>query len=241
MTDSISFLPWDSSFFNLKTGRIDLFDTTSVYRLLGTAFQDGYQLLYLFSDAPLKDVDQDFFTVQDVGGRVDYLLKPTLHGGIPSEHINGIKEYFGSISAEILNLAYLSGSQSRFKVDRQLPQNSFNRLYATWIQQELGNKANHSVYTYCVNNTIVGMLTAKWSSKECTISLLSVHPKYHGQGIACALIYHLFSICHAKHCQIIRVSTQFSNIAACRLYEKCGFNVLTISHVYHLHQNQSRQ
>ena len=240
MSESIKFLAWDSDFFKLKTGRIDLVSDSSLACLLRNAVQADYQLLYISSVKPLEAIDQDIFTVQDVGGRVDYLIETNPGIFLSSNEQSQVQEYVGRLNPSILNLAYLSGCFSRFRIDDRLPVDSFYHLYATWINQELINRSVYSVYTYNVEDAIVGMLTVKWSDNECTISLLSVDPKYQGRGIGSSLIHHLFSVCCIKGCSLIRVSTQISNKAARCLYEKCSFKVSNVSYVYHLHQRTTR-
>ena len=67
------------------------------------------------------------------------------------------------------------------------------------------------------------------------IDLIAVDEKFRNQGVAEAMIHHLFQT--AKNSvQTILVGTQVANIPSVRLYEKLGFRLIASQYVLHMHK-----
>ena len=70
--------------------------------------------------------------------------------------------------------------------------------------------------------------TADWQipfdSPVITLHILAVHPKYHGRGVARALMDYAEIVARQTGALAVRLDTHENNAPACRLYEKCGYS-----------------
>ena len=64
-------------------------------------------------------------------------------------------------------------------------------------------------------------------NKALVIHTLCVHPECAGLGIGSAIVEFAKEIAKQKRCVAIRLNTTSRNTNAIRLYEKCGFEVVT--------------
>jgi dTDP-4-amino-4,6-dideoxy-D-galactose acyltransferase len=188
----IDHLNWDSDFFGIKTGRLQCKGADELLQSFARIREDNYQLIYVFSDTPI-DVQPTEYRMLDVGGQVTYCQ--SLEGAGLSENQENkggsISLYQGPKDNDsLLQLAFLSGQLSRFRVDPWLPSGCFKRLYVRWLSNNLENKEACRVYIAGSSNDPEGMLTATWKQGHGTIDLLAVRQDAQGKGIGSQLLKH---------------------------------------------------
>jgi dTDP-4-amino-4,6-dideoxy-D-galactose acyltransferase len=236
MHDVIHHLPWDSSFFALKTGRCILSSPESLTALFEEAEQQDYSLLYLEVQHQLKNQVVGAYSLLDVGGQIRYGkdLSFLRQQAEPDPLVCLCSPE--DICQDLSELAYLSGQLSRFKIDPDMPAGSFERLYQVWLLKSLERRTSEAVYTFRIDGKPVGLITSVWESGLCRIGLLAVSPLFQGQGIASALIRHVEFLCTQASINFLEVKTQLVNHQARALYRKRSFRELASSHLYHAHR-----
>lgn len=236
MFEPIELLAWDSEFFHRQVGRLILKAGTPLDELLQSAYQQRYELLYIYSPIPIKERLIGKYALLDVGGHITFARDLSCHGFAPIKPMPEIYEYqLDILSPELLEIAFLSGHLSRFKIDSSLPAGSFESLYETWLANTLENRPRTSIYTYHSDDRVVGLITSELHEPKCSIGLLAVSQSHQGQGIATKLISHVRNICMTNKVASIEVKTQLSNKCARALYLKNSFTELKRSFLYHAH------
>src|SRR5690606_22893635 len=96
------------------------------------------------------------------------------------------KDMNRQLSGALINLALISGTFSRFKLDKRLRENEFGRLYTQWIQNALGGKDR--VLVYIMEKTIGGFITLLPDNGRGRIGLMAVEEKFRGIDMGTQLL-----------------------------------------------------
>ena len=81
---------------------------------------------------------------------------------------------------------------------------------------------------------IVGMVTVGMKNGRGDIGLVAVHESMRGKNVGVNLTRAAQKWAIGKGCRYAQVVTQGNNLAACKLYEKCGYRVESIVNFYHI-------
>lgn len=223
-------LKWDSEFFGLRIGRVDISVEAESCALV-EQFQnlnEEFDLLYVFAQHGLefkapgaKLVDQ----------KVVYSMLGPVYNK-PSSRII-LWDSTQGVTDDLLHLALLSGKHSRFKMDKGFPLDSYDRLYSRWIEQSVNHNLATEVFCYMVEDVPRGLVTLDFNNGVGTIGLVAIHEEFQHQGIGYAMMEHVIGFVQQNHGQKMSVATQLANVAACRLYEKSGFTMGSINDIWH--------
>jgi dTDP-4-amino-4,6-dideoxy-D-galactose acyltransferase len=236
MGESTEHLPWDSQFFGKHVGRLSIQANNELDRALRMSHKENFEIVYIYSPAAIGRTSIGQFSLSDVGGQITFTKDLSNFKSYKPSHIPEIDEYRSDTpSPELLELAYLSGHLSRFRVDPLLPIESFKRLYESWITKTIKSRPRTAIYTYQLSCKAAGFATVSWNDLKCTIDLLGVLKTHQGHGIATKLIRHITGICVNNNVNTIEVKTQLSNAVARALYLKNSFTELDRSYLYHAH------
>lgn len=236
MSEPSEFLTWDSQHFGKRVGRLNLKSATALDEILQLAYQQRYEILYIYSPVPIGKPLIGGYALLDVGGHITFRKNLSEHNAEKVKSVSEICEYLlDTPTPELLEIAFLSGHLSRFKIDQSLPEGSFKRLYETWLAKSLGNHPNAGIYTYEADDRTAGLVTVDWNSSMCTIGLLAVLESYQGRSIATKLINYVERACNVRKVTSIEVKTQLSNASARTLYIKNSFTEKDRSFLYHAH------
>lgn len=217
-------LDWDSTFFNLKIGKVMLDKLED----LPESEKNNFDLIYVFSNNPnldLKLVDQKIIY------EIDLL-------SIQRELQN--KEIFFFDAAKddydnLLSLTLQSGVYSRFKLDPNFRNNEYEKLYKKWIDKSILGELATDIIIRKIDDKIVGFTTLSRKNKHLAdISLVAVDSNYRGQGIAKELIDKTLFIAKERKYEKVQVVTQLINEPANNLYIKSGFNRKSLIYIYHI-------
>lgn len=215
----ISYLKWDSEFFEKKIGKLE----NTIYDLLHLLNGDisEYDLIYIFSD------DKVDFLEEPIDIKVTYAKKTQKK----IENAN-VKVFDNTIHVydDLLALAYSSGHDSRFLKDPFFGETAFKKLYKRWIDNSL-NDSNTSVFVYEENNQLSGFVTCTQYEEHVTIGLIAVSNNAQGKGIGGKLIDAVEN--QLQKDTLLYVATQKTNVQACAFYERKGFTVDSIKYIYH--------
>lgn len=238
----IEYLQWDSNFFGLKIGKLDLSSSVSfcdVEKEIQIGKKEEYDLLYLFYSDHETDFSFQNFLGQKgnlVDEKVTYEKKLNKETAYLKDSDN-ITNYIGrSLTSDLQELALLSGQYSRFLLDKNFPKKSFEKLYTEWIYKSLMGEIADKVYVYEKNNMPIGFVTLKIEkkTKHSQIGLIAVSSREQGLGVGKKLITKCVNYSNKVGCDKIVVPTQQANKGACQFYERNKFLVKNTTNIYHL-------
>ena len=164
-------------------------------------------------------------------------IKVTFQKSLATLEATGeIQKYENStLDEELINLAYLSGSYSRFKIDPRLQNHEFEKLYTQWISSAFEKEqvliAPHQA----------GMVTYAVKNEQGRIGLIAVSEKYQGKGWGKKLVKAAEYIAKQEGAKEMLIPTQQTNISACKLYQSLGYTPAQQVYVYHWWKGVSLQ
>jgi len=227
-------LIWDTDFFGIKIFKIEVSDysASEINKSVQKAFNSGAELIYLV--IPDKIDKKEIYQADLIDRKVifeKHVTKETVHNP-------NITEYFGNkVPSKLYEIALESGKYSRFKIDAKLPAGSFEKLYRKWIEKSLSGEIADKVFVFKENEDIFGLITLKLRPDRGEIGLLAADYAAQGKGIGSKLIAESENYLISRNIFKMEVATQIKNSAACRFYEKKGYNVKEIFNYYHLWKN----
>jgi dTDP-4-amino-4,6-dideoxy-D-galactose acyltransferase len=223
-------LEWDSDFWGINTGLLDL-----KHNFFIPVNLNEFQFVCIFSDRLLNQDELNKF-----GGQIHladekrvYLKSLSNETILPNPNI-------ASFSAErviperLYDLAIQSGHYSRFALDPHLPKDGFKQLYRTWLERSVSRAIAEDVLVYETDNIIRGFITLGIKNNIPDIGLVAVESESRSMGIGASLleVAELWAYNHAKKNEI-QVVTQGANQGACMFYERKGYSINTVKYVYH--------
>lgn len=233
-------LDWDSSFFNLKIGRIDKLEINEeeFFQNLEDFTNSDFDLIYVFdgidSVQPTLDGGSKYL-MKEVDTKIVY--QKDLQSLSVSSDLKDIK-ILSDVSQEdyesLKHLALESGHMSRYKTDKLFKEGEFERFYETWVDNSINKTIADDIFVYCSDNSIEGFVSIKYSGAICTIGLIAVSPKLRGQKIGEKLMEMCFRSGKEKGCSTLYVATQLQNEGACKFYEKFDMKISEQKRIYHL-------
>lgn len=229
-TTMIHYLPWDSDFFGLRIGRVDI-SCKEDWRILEQTIAEGlsYNLLYIF-DKECIGLPADKAKLVDI--KVVY-KKDVSNSSMLD--LSSIHQYKNRVpDKDLYSLALVSGQYSRYNLDKKFPQGSYERLYRRWIENSVNGQMADAVFYYLEEDTKIGMVTLRREGETASIGLIASAPMCQGKGIGTKLIEASETWLFSKGIKLLEVATQRNNIYACRFYEKLGFVPVSETNIYHL-------
>ncbi len=226
-------LSWDSDFFGIKVGKISFNRSESELQLLlEDAKKKNYQLVYVFThqETELSSEILNRWNGKLVDRKIVY--KKEVSADIKEDKF--VFPYSDTeINDDLLNLAYLSGQFSRFRLDKNLPERSFERMYKEWIIKSVSGELADKVFVVKEADRILGFVTLQIIENNGNIGLIAVDKDTQGKGLGTKLICSCENYLNQNAIETLTVLTQLDNLLACRFYEKYGFNAESITNIYH--------
>ena len=226
----VSRLQWDSDFFGLRIGRIDIVSNERWQMLFqeASSLQMHYDLIYVFSE---QELPTDSNKVRLIDTKTIYAKSIGSSVIIPAT----IERYQESVpNADLYRLALVSGVYSRFRLDDIMPAESYERMYRRWIERSVDGSMADLVLVHRTDTQIDGMITLKIEANVAHIGLVAVDEEAQGKGIGTMLIKAVEAYLQTNTTvQHLKVATQWANKPACHLYEKNGFVVEEKTNIYH--------
>lgn len=219
------FLEWDSHFFKKQIYRIDIETVISQEDFTRILSETKADLFYLFSDCEQPHILKSGGKLVDE--KVIYTKKCS-----DTQDEPGIIPFSGIVTKELIDLAFLSGNYSRFKLDLNLS-SRFEEMYLLWLERSVNGQIADKVYIYKENNLILGFITVKTTGHSAVIGLIAVNEQHQGKKIGRKLINKVVNWAYNNMVTELNVATQLKNHNACRFYENCGFTIKSIDYIYH--------
>lgn len=224
-------LEWDSDFFGMRIGRVDLqtAEEAAALSAMRDELAETYDLLYIF------DANHVGF-VADGAKLVD---EKVLYSK-PCEHKTSCMDvlmYAGCKPTDSLyHLAHVSGGFSRFKLDAGFRAGDFERMYDRWIENACPQEGtNKQIFVYCPEGIAKGMITVDYNmGGSAHIGLVAVDTDCQHSGVGTKIMSTVEEYLYRKGTiTTLEVPTQKANVDACRWYEKNGFRVESVVDIYH--------
>jgi len=231
-------LSWDSDFFGFQVASllprqigIDVLTST-----LDRLWRDGVKLVYWPSDPtdPVSHMAATFCGGVLVDRKCLYTRNiPT--GLYSKTRISGIEKLSetSELNEDLCKLALQCGIFSRFNVDPNFPKEGWEALYREWMKNSINCTFADAVLVKQELDCIFGVITLSVHGGLGKIGLLGVNEKSRGQGIGRKLIFAALDWFKNRGVSRVEVLTQGDNLAACRLYESCGFVLDKTDDFYH--------
>lgn len=237
--DPCVLLEWDSAFFGRRIARVvgHRLSPKLIQAVLTWCEEMHIECLYFLADS------DDMETIQ-IAAQYDFKLvdvQVTLQNQHTQGGVSTKKHWEGIIrpgnpddSENLVGIASSSYTLSRFYYDRCFPVESSQALYETWIRESCRGYAD-VVLVAEADGSALGYITChlRDSENEARIGLLGIDQGVHGQGIGSSLVLSALDWFSAHGEDRVNVVTQGRNIAAQRLYQRCGFLTLSTRLWYH--------
>jgi len=239
MQTGYKILQWDSDFFGFKIAKIlpSNLKAVELENILESLKMQNVSLVYWATD-PADEESQNAAKTHNgflVDKKITYLLDLNTRSSLFSMSRNvSIEEYTEVVAtAELETLAFQAGIFSRFNIDPKFSRKDFERLYKIWIQKSVTKTVADTVLVIKKNDKLVGMVTVGEKNSYGYIGLLAVDESMRGKNIGISLVYAAQKCAAKKGLKFAQVVTQEDNVAACRLYEKCGYLIEKTEYYYH--------
>lgn len=234
-------LQWDSAFFGFGIGKLELKDAVMLgnEEIEREMQRNKIRLLYIFNklddhtDSTRKDGIPERWGATLIDRKVVYgkTLSLDRAAALPMS----ISQFSGKEPTnQLFSLALQSGIYSRFRLDKNFPQGSFERLYHLWMEKSV-RKELADVVLIAGNDpeTTGGMVTVSLKNGSASIGLIAVDEKSRGQKLGQQLMAAAEQSAIQAGINQITVATQLDNKSACAFYQHLGYEIKTVIEIFH--------
>jgi dTDP-4-amino-4,6-dideoxy-D-galactose acyltransferase len=234
-------LPWDTEFFGCRLGRVcgdtlrpelaaridDWSRSNQIHGLyflarvddpatIQTAEQNGFGLVDIRVTLARKLVDSDAPAAASLPA--GFRIRPVQPDDLP----------------RLQAMARTGHGDTRFFSDGHFSRQRVEDFYSTWITLESEGRAQ-SVFVAAGGRQPLGYVSCHLDSggRDGQIGLVGVAPEARGQGIGAGLVQTAVDWFRTQGAREVTVVTQGRNLAAQRLYQKCGFLSRNLELWYH--------
>jgi ribosomal protein S18 acetylase RimI-like enzyme len=131
-------------------------------------------------------------------------------------------------------IARVSYTDSRFYFDAHFPRERCDEFYATWTRNSCnGSGFADQVLIAEVDGLSMGYISCKCHGTIGHIGLVGVAEQTRGRSLGQALVNQALIWFTEQGMTAVEVVTQGRNIAAQRLYQRCGFLTASLQTWYH--------
>ena len=236
--DRYEILDVDSEIFGFPVAKIlpDKLSRGELERVISRLKQENVRLAFWASNPKDKESQQaarlchGFLADKKVTFVIDIGQIPERPAGIDWK----IEEYVDALPcAELENLAIQVGRNSRFGADPRIPEDKLLALYTLWIRNSVNRQVADAVFVVRQSGRVVGMVTVGVKNGRGNIGLFAVDQVLRRKNLGISLVRAAQEWARRKGFRFAQVVTQGKNVAACRLYRKCGYRVDKVEYFYH--------
>lgn len=238
-TELCQLLEWDSQFFGRTIGRINGHRLTpyDIAAINTWCADHAIECLYFLADS---DHAETVRLAEDNGFRlVD--MRVTLQCRITDWQARSVSERpregcvrpaLPSDLPVLQAIARRSHTDSRFYFDGCFPLETCGALYEMWITRGFEGQADH-VLVAELEGEPVGYFSCLKRGTQGQVGLVGMSEQAHGRGLGQYLTHEAMQWFSDHGVESVEVVTQGRNIAAQRLYQRCGFLVRSVQLWYH--------
>jgi dTDP-4-amino-4,6-dideoxy-D-galactose acyltransferase len=239
-------LTWDSQVLAMRCGRLDAFLNGSyeegrnaadalLEAAVGGARHNGLEHLSIRVDAgddPIVHAleSNGFLNVDALitfSAPIVDLAPPVSVGGVQ------LRRAAADDAAAIVELAGISFRDGRFHTDPSIPPQRARDVYRVWAAACCDGSAADTTIVAVDDSAVVGFVACRMLADTAvhlqrptgTIPLIATSESVRGRGVGQALIGAAAQWFRSEEAAAVEVGTQLRNVAAARLYERCGFRL----------------
>ena len=243
-----SMLPWDSEQLGVSAARLDylvasgsydeqrLVKDTLLENVLGVAHDRGvWHLSARVDSSDLSSLyaleEAGFITVDAI---LTFACELSAHQPAATDWGFKVRLATAADSQEAGELARNAYAFDRFHSDPFIDSDRADELHATWVRNSCAGRAADAVIIAEDESGILGFATCsvnRNSRKNLersagTIILVATAARARGRGVGQATTMAAIEWFREQGCGVVEVGTQLRNVAASRLYQKCGFSIV---------------
>ena len=229
-------LPWDSEQFGFAAARLDHLQSETAESIAALVVAARKQhIRHLCARIPVDDMA----TIHALEAAGFQLLDgiQTFEMELPavlSEPPANVRLFQPSDLEAVLELARTAYVHDRFHADSALSREQADRVHETWMRNSCIGGAADAVIVAVHPDTgdPSAYVTCELGGSIGIIVLVATSRIARGLGLARAVTLGALSYFKQQRCNRVRVGTQLRNIPASRLYEACGFQLLSVRLTY---------
>jgi dTDP-4-amino-4,6-dideoxy-D-galactose acyltransferase len=229
-------LDWDTSHFGFGVARLETPRATrdELAAALDELRKAGVRLVYW----PAAEIADPELGVEELGGRlVDektvFVTDLVGREDLPESPVEVVPFDASMSLGQLEALAVQAGIHSRFAVDDRLPRERFEAMYRIWARRSAAREIADEVLVVEEEGRIRGLITLGTVRDRGDIGLVAVDAASRGRRLGQTLVREAQAWFARRGDAVGQVVTQRGNAAACRLYEKCGYEIESVTPFYH--------
>ncbi len=233
-------LDWDSTFFGFGIAKVDSLGLSQAQsaQIDMYCIQNEISCIYFLCDPndaeSIITAETNGFHLVDI--RVTFETRFSSQPNMPEKPNEAAIIRFvepGDTDA-LAAIARRNHKDTRFHFDAHFPHFLSDELYATWIRRSCSGYAD-AVLVAEYGKALVGYISCHIDPQKDMgrIGLVGVDSCMHGKGIGRMLVYRAIMWFREQGVPVITVNTQARNVAAQRLYQRCGFVTSAVALWYH--------
>jgi len=244
MVPHCEYLPWDSEFFGNRIARVTShrLNLAQLANVETWCAHNDIECLYFLADSDDDETtllaERSAFHLVDI--RMTFALRDSACASLPSADTAGrqaipIRPARLSDVPGLETIARTVHEDSRFYYDHRFSKSRCSDLYATWIRRSCEGFADQVLIAEYAGQ-VAGYITCKCVDGENphgVIGLVGVASAARGMGLGPALVTRSLRWFDEQGVQEVEVVTQGRNIAAQRMYQRCGFVSQSMRLWYH--------
>lgn len=232
MNDLCQFLQWDTDFFGVRIARVTTRRLTPDSIKAIEAWCEAEKIACLYFLADMDDphttrlAEHHHFRMVDIRVTLNH---KNLQDQLPT---SGIRFYQNDDLPMLMKIARVSYTDSRYYFDFCFPNADCDALYEAWIRQSCENP-EITVLVAELDGRPAGFITCLMNNGVGQIGLVGVDEAARGKSIGQSLVTQALNRFKRENASEVTVVTQGRNIAAQRLYQRCGFVTRDMQIWYH--------
>jgi len=235
----IQYLNWDTEFFGLKIGKIEIFDENNFdpEKFKKQALDEKYELVYAFKYGemlPMQKISNASLELVDIMLSMSKKFDKADFIDIPYDFRNELSK--GELE-DCYYIAEQTSIVSRFYNEPKIGPIKTKELYRRWIDNALNKSYSDGLFILKEHHKVVGFNLIKTDETEKIgyCSLIGVNPKTKGQGIGKKLWLQSCGYwSNEKQINNCKVPFSFKNSQSFNFHLKIGFNKIEeTKYIYH--------
>lgn len=214
-------LEWDSNFWNVRIAQVEDPDADA------WAGENDVACAYLL--VPGADAERAHRAEQAGYRLMD--VRVELGAAAASAELS-VREHRDEDVDRLRTIARTNHHDTRFYADPRFPREGCDELYDTWIRRSCEGWAD-VVLVAEAEGAAAGYVTVHRRDGHGSIGLIGVDPAARGRGLGEALVRGGLDWCVRHRLPECRVVTQGRNVAAQRLFQRCGFRTRSLDLWFH--------
>ncbi|MDD2628284.1 MAG: GNAT family N-acetyltransferase [Clostridia bacterium] len=229
-------LKWDTEYFLVNSGRIDIFATLEDKQIdeINKKIK-AYDYLTIINH---ENDNKNNEIISKLNGAVLRDINVQLVKKCEKlifNNDNVLVENNLKTDEQMLKIAEKAFRYSRFYNDSKLDLSKSKKVYYNWLKNAFEKQEKH-ICSYREKNKTLGFLLFSFENdkKEAIIELIAVDDEYSGKGVGKKLMEAFESYSYKNGAEILKVGTQLNNITAQNFYISCKYKIASYNTIYHL-------